>query len=115
MPPCGHTIGLIRAWCDGQRPQLVVQGFIVLSWMRRRFPRIFIPGLSALLIAVPAPPADAGVNTWTSARLYGGTVYGLAASPANPSIVLAGTGGAGVFRSTDGGVRWHRSSRGLPA
>ena len=92
---------------------------MALSSMRRRFPLIFVAGLSALLTVVPvtvvpAPPAGAGVNTWTSARLYGGTVYGLAASPANPSIVLAGTGGAGVFRSTDGGVSWHRSSSGMP-
>jgi photosystem II stability/assembly factor-like uncharacterized protein len=72
----------------------------------------------ALIGGVSAPAAsaraDAGVNTWTSARLYGGTVYGLAASPVNPSIVLAGTGGAGVFRSTNGGVSWHRSSSGMP-
>jgi len=92
---------------------------MALSSMRRRVPLIFVAGLSALLTVVPvtvvpAPPAGAGVNTWTSARLYGGTVYGLAASPANPSIVLAGTGGAGVFRSTDGGVSWHRSSSGMP-
>jgi len=87
---------------------------MALSSMRRRFPRIFIAGLSALLIVVPAAPAYAGVNAWTSARLYGGTVAAVAASPADPSIVLAGTGGAGVFRSTDGGVSWHRSSSGMP-
>jgi photosystem II stability/assembly factor-like uncharacterized protein len=108
------TIGLIHTLCDGQWPPLVIQGLMALSSMRRRLPRILIAGLSALLTAGPAAPADAGVNTWTSARLYGGTVYGLAASPANPSIVLAGTGGAGVFRSTDGGVSWHRSSSGMP-
>jgi photosystem II stability/assembly factor-like uncharacterized protein len=92
----------------------MVQGSMALSLMRRGFPWILIAGLLALVTVVPALPAGAGVNTWTSARLYGGTVYGLAASPANPSIVLAGTGGAGVFRSTDGGVSWHRSSSGMP-
>ncbi len=85
-----------------------------LSSMRRRPASIFIAGLLALLTVVPAKPAAAGVNTWTSARLYGGSVYGLTASPADPSIVLAGAGGAGVFRSTDGGVSWHRSSSGMP-
>src|SRR5262244_11830 len=65
-------------------------------------------------MVVLEPPAGAGINTWSSARLYGGSVYGLAVSPADPSIVLAGTGGAGVFRSTDGGVSWHRSSSGMP-
>ena len=87
---------------------------MALSSMRRRFRWIFVAELSALLIAALVLPANAGVNTWTSARLYGGTVRGLAASPANPSIVLAGTGGAGVFRSTDGGLSWHRSSSGMP-
>jgi photosystem II stability/assembly factor-like uncharacterized protein len=91
----------------------VVQGLMPLSSKRRRFPLIFIAGLSAVLTVVPAPPAHAGVNAWTSARLYGGNVEALATSPANPSIVLAGTGGAGVFRSTDGGVSWHRSSSGM--
>lgn len=92
----------------------MVQGLMALTSVRRRFRLMFFAGLSALLIAVPVLPANASVNTWTSARLYGGTVHGLAASPANPSIVLAGTGGAGVFRSTDGGVRWHRSSTDMP-
>jgi photosystem II stability/assembly factor-like uncharacterized protein len=87
---------------------------MALSWIRRGFPWIFIAELLALITVVPALPAGAGVNTWTSARLYGGTVNALAASPANPSIVLAGTGGAGVFRSTDGGANWHRSSSGMP-
>src|SRR5215475_9622550 len=87
---------------------------MALSSMRRRFRWIFVAALSALLLAALVLPANAGANTWTSARLYGGTVYGLAASPANPSIVLAGTGGAGAFRSTDGGISWHRSSNGMP-
>ena len=66
------TIGLIRTFgWTGQG--LVVQGLMALSSMGRRFRSIFAAGPSALLIAVLAPPADAGVNTWTSARLYGGT------------------------------------------
>src|SRR5215475_13929797 len=87
---------------------------MALSSMRRRFRWIFVAALSALLLAALVLPANAGANTWSSARLYGGSVYGLAVSPADPSIVLAGTGGAGVFRSTDGGVSWHRSSSGMP-
>jgi hypothetical protein len=90
--PGGMTIGLIRVW-DGQGQGPVVQGLMAVSSMDRRFRWIFVAGLSVLLIVVLAPPVGAGVSTWTSARLYGGTVYGLAASPANPSIVLAGTGG----------------------
>jgi hypothetical protein len=82
--------------------------------VRRRSPWILLAGVIALLTVFLAPPAVAGLGTWTSARLYGGTVFAVAASPADPSLVLAGTGGAGVFRSTDGGAAWSRSSSGLP-
>jgi photosystem II stability/assembly factor-like uncharacterized protein len=92
----------------------MIKEVMTLSPMRRRIPRIFIAGLLALLFGVPSAPAHAGVDTWTPARLYGGTVLSLATSPANPSIVLAGSAGAGVFRSADGGLSWHRSSSGLP-
>jgi hypothetical protein len=80
------TIGLIRTFWMDRGQGLVIQGLMALSSMRQRFRWIFVAGLLALPIAVPVLPADAGVSTWTSARLYGGTVYGLAASPANPSI-----------------------------
>jgi photosystem II stability/assembly factor-like uncharacterized protein len=30
----------------------------------------------------------------------------LAVDPRNPSTLYAGTGGAGVFKSTDGGATW---------
>lgn len=81
---------------------------------RRRHRGIFLAGITVLLAVVPVPAAAAGTGAWTSARLYGGTVSAVAASPANRSLVLAGTGGAGVFRSTDGGATWRRSSRGMP-
>jgi photosystem II stability/assembly factor-like uncharacterized protein len=87
---------------------------MALLSVRRRSPWILLAGVIALLTVFLAPPAVAGLGTWTSARLYGGTVFAVAASPADPSLVLAGTGGAGVFRSTDGGATWHRSSSGLP-
>jgi photosystem II stability/assembly factor-like uncharacterized protein len=91
-----------------------VEGFMALLSVRRRSTGILLAGVITLFTVVAAPPAVAGVGTWTSARLYGGTVYCIAASAANPSLVLAGTGGAGVFRSTDGGATWHRSSSGMP-
>ena len=82
--------------------------------VRWRSPGILLSGVIAVVTAFPASPAAAGVGAWTSAKLYGGTVYSIAASPANPSLVLAGTGGAGVFRSADGGWTWRRSSSGMP-
>lgn len=80
----------------------------------RRCLVLLVVGASALFMTLTAPRAVAGIGSWTSAPLYGGTVFALAASPATPSLVLAGTGGAGVFRSTDGGASWTRSSSGLP-
>ena len=82
----------------------------------RRCLVLLVVGASALFMTtLIAPRAVAGLASWTSAPLYGGTVSALAASPATPSLVLAGTGGAGVFRSTDGGASWTRSSSGLPS
>src|SRR5215468_3566405 len=104
-----------RCWRSPTGPRWpVIKGVMTLSSMRRRIPRIFIAGLLALLFVVPSTPAHAGVDTWTPARLYGGNVLSLATSPADPSVVLAGSAGAGVFRSADGGLSWHRSSSGLP-
>src|SRR3954453_23083798 len=83
--------------------------------LRRRSLRISLGGLVALVTVVPAAPAAAGVGSWTSAQLDGGNVCSVAASPAEPWLVLAGTCGDGVFRSTDGGASWSRSSSGMPA
>src|SRR5215470_3114746 len=66
-PGCGdawvdpHVV----AWTGGRAG---AQGLMALPSMGRRFRWIFVAGLLALLIVVPAKPAAAGVNTWTSAR-----------------------------------------------
>lgn len=44
---------------------------------------------------------------------YGGTVVAIATDPTNPQISYAGTFGAGVFKSTNGGQTWNSSSTGL--
>jgi photosystem II stability/assembly factor-like uncharacterized protein len=44
---------------------------------------------------------------------YGGTIVAIATDPTNPQISYAGTFGAGVFKSTDGGHTWNSSSTGL--
>ena len=52
---------------------------------------------------------DAGM-TWTaSAEMNGQSIRALAASASNPKLLVAGTL-QGVFRSSDGGVRWQRIS-----
>ena len=49
----------------------------------------------------------------TSNGLEGGTVYALAIDPATPSTLYAGTGGGGVFKSTNGGAAWSAVNTGL--
>ncbi len=44
---------------------------------------------------------------------YGGSVVALEADPHNPNIVYAGTFGAGVYKSTDGGMHWFPARDGL--
>jgi len=58
--------------------------------------------------------ADAG-QTWQTlpAGPRPGGAFALAAHPSLPGQLLAGTTGAGVYRSTDGGTTWTASGRGL--
>ena len=44
---------------------------------------------------------------------HGGSIVCLAYDPLNPQTVYAGTWGAGVFKSSDGGQTWQPSSQGL--
>ncbi|WP_298009404.1 MULTISPECIES: hypothetical protein [Anaerolinea] len=44
---------------------------------------------------------------------YGGSVVALETDPRSPNIVYAGTFGAGVYKSTDGGVHWFPARDGL--
>lgn len=43
----------------------------------------------------------------------GGSVVALAVSPSDPDILYAGTWGAGVFKSIDGGKTWLKAGQGL--
>src|SRR2546425_1254272 len=64
-------------------------------------------------IASPAP------NRWTTHGPGAGTIPALAVDPAHPSTVYAGAWdyyepfGTGVYKSTDGGLHWMLSARGL--
>lgn len=69
--------------------------------------------LSAAGVALAARPAAAAPGSWQPLGPDGGTVYALAVDPRNPRIVYAGTEGAGVFRTLDGGTSWAPRSRGL--
>jgi photosystem II stability/assembly factor-like uncharacterized protein len=69
--------------------------------------------LAAVSGAVVLLGPSAGPH-WTVHGPDGGTVSTLEVDPSRPSVVYAGTHGAGVFRSADGGRTWERSSDGLP-
>ncbi len=58
---------------------------------------------------------DAG-SSWTrlTSGLTSTNLWAVTVSPADPSIVLAGSFDAGVFRSTNAGTTWTQSSQGLP-
>ncbi|MBV8202713.1 MAG: hypothetical protein JOZ15_19015 [Acidobacteria bacterium] len=69
--------------------------------------------VTALVLAAAAGPARAGVNFWTPLGPDGGNVDALAAVPAQPGVLFAGSFGGGVFRSADGGASWVHASRGI--
>jgi photosystem II stability/assembly factor-like uncharacterized protein len=69
---------------------------------------LFAAALAGIAGAAP------GVGGWRSGGPFGGTVSAFEIHPARPAILYAGTYGAGVFKSTDRGATWQRSSRGLP-
>jgi photosystem II stability/assembly factor-like uncharacterized protein len=67
-----------------------------------------------LTLAAGLRPAAGGVNVWTPIGPDGGSINALAASPAQPGLLYAGSSdGSGLYRSEDGGASWVRVSRGL--
>ena len=54
---------------------------------------------------------DRGSGQWRALDLFGGLIYDVAQSPANASVVLAGTDGSltgfAIYRSIDGGETWN--------
>lgn len=47
-----------------------------------------------------------GCNEWTTNGPWGGGITSLAVDPKMPTTVYAGTWGAGIFKSRDGGATW---------
>jgi photosystem II stability/assembly factor-like uncharacterized protein len=74
-----------------------------------------LPLLAALLTAgalALATAATAAVGSWSPLGPDGGSIYALAADPANPNLVYAATP-TSVFRSSDGGDSWTFAGSGL--
>src|SRR5262245_10124989 len=69
--------------------------------------------LTALCWVSSVSVAGAGVNVWTSNGPEGGLIQVLAIDPVTPSILYAGTGGSGIFKSTDSGENWSAANTGL--
>jgi len=73
--------------------------------------------LSVALVAASAlatpPEATAAVGHWSASGPFGGTVRAIAINPDDPQLMLVGTHGGGIVRSTDGGSTWN-PTLGLP-
>jgi hypothetical protein len=66
-----------------------------------------------LATALPALLATAGENRWTAIGPDGANVVALAIDPVTRSATFAGTIGAGVLKSADGGASWATANVGL--
>jgi photosystem II stability/assembly factor-like uncharacterized protein len=66
----------------------------------------------AAVLALAPSRLAAAVGRWTPIGPYGGKVTALAVDPVNPEIIYAG--GAGVWKSRDGGATWAEIDEGLP-
>ncbi len=63
--------------------------------------------------AVPARPDSGWVQLGALPEQLDSPVFALAVSPADPSLVLAGSGSGSLYRSTDGGTTWAAAGHGL--
>ncbi|RPI21852.1 MAG: hypothetical protein EHM61_23760, partial [Acidobacteria bacterium] len=83
-----------------------------LNTANSRWPTVWIL-VGVCLVLRSLTPVLADVTTWRSLGPGGGAIGSIAVSPSDPNIVLAGTVGAGVLRSTDRGASWRYSNQGL--
>ena len=67
----------------------------------------------ALVLSAWPADARAGAQTWTKLDLNGIRVSAVAVDPSAPSTIYAGSAGAGLFRSTNGGASWQTINNGL--
>jgi photosystem II stability/assembly factor-like uncharacterized protein len=74
--------------------------------------QILLATCAILVCSLFPDEALAGLNRWTTQGPTGGGVGRLVIDPRNPRTLYA-TGAGGIFKTTDGGVRWERFG-GLP-
>ncbi len=70
---------------------------------------------AAAVVAVVVVALAAGAGDWRPIGPGGGPVAALAFHPARADVLLAGSLGAGLYRSEDGGVDWMPAGAALPA
>ena len=77
-------------------------------------PPTFMPTLPLTATFTPLPKATNTVdaNTWTGIGPWV-NISTIALDPMTPTIIYAGTGGGGVFKSTNGGGNWSAVNSGL--
>ncbi len=100
--------GETKSWqLDGVCCAFVVVWFVApLRWNR------LVAASAAALAVFACMPAQAGTNQWTTNGPYGGLVTVLAVDPQTPANLYA-AGFSGVFKSSNSGANWSRSSNGI--
>ena len=85
--------------------------------MRRKITlwKVLLIYLLTFLVTSQAGSVSAGINIWTSIGPDGGYINTLAMDPTTPGTLYAGTGGGGVFRSTNGAGSWSGYNTSLTA
>src|SRR4030095_775941 len=73
----------------------------------------FILSVQCLPPNFQIPPVPPGVKHWTAIGPDGANVVALVVDPVTPSPAFAGSRGAGVLKTTDGGVSWATVNAGL--
>ena len=68
--------------------------------------RSLIAVFAILSLSLIGGSAWAGQNVWTGTGPDGGPIRSVLVDPITPTIIYAGTGGSGVFKSTNGGTTW---------
>src|SRR5258708_3114358 len=75
----------------------------------KRF-RVILPALFALAFSLRA---EAQRRSWVSLGPTGGQITAIVIDRVHPTVLYAGTGGGGIFKSSDGAATWSLSRKGL--
>src|SRR3989442_1489791 len=85
-----------------------------MNMLRQKLRLVSLGVLLGASLVTSSMTAEGGINSWTSTNgPNGGSIRALAVDPVTPATLYAGTGGGGVFKSTDGGGGWTAANTGL--